>query len=155
MQVSKFLSRALLGFATAVAMVASTLAVSSPASASAKWVGSGAIESRCRNSPYFLCLYYHGSRTSGSYWAFGLVNPSVDNDLGNNRFFSGTGAGAGATVRNAAAGMQCEPQVAFYCWSYVYPSRVGDADYQYSDESGTLYYTWNNEASVWFGNVEV
>ncbi|MFD6564671.1 hypothetical protein [Micromonospora profundi] len=137
-----FTSLALLG--------AGAVAASTPASAdTGHRVSPGTYESRCSNSPYFLCLYYYGSRTTGSYWGMGTYDQfTIDNDLGNNYFFSGTGSGAGTRVRNNAAGMQCDYAVSLNCAAYVYPNGTGNWDYLWSGESGTLYLTWNDEASA-------
>jgi len=103
---------------------------------------------RCSSSPYRICLYYRGDG-SGAYWGTGQAPGYGDGNLGNNYFVSGTGSGSGRVVRNAAAAMDCDYSVDL-CATYVSPNYTGNWDYAYSSTGGTLYYTWNNGASIYY-----
>ena len=148
------LSRRLLTsmFASMIALLAALAVSGSPAAAdpASHGVGTRTELSRCSYSPWFQCLYYRGDG-SGAYWGMGTqrnLNGVFDHDLADNYFFSGTGSGAGAKVRNAAASMDCDTQVIFTCWSFVFPNEKGNYDYASAGTGGTLFFTWNAGASA-------
>ncbi|MCM0676612.1 hypothetical protein NCC78_18245 [Micromonospora phytophila] len=121
--------------------IVGALAVISPASAGNAYIGVDGRESRCNNNSR-SCLYY--STLSSAYWA----TTGGDSDLGNNYFASGTGSGAGQRVRNNAARMSCYYGVAQQCQSYFSPGYTGSMDWMFWGQTGQLYYTWNDEASM-------
>ena len=122
-----------------------------PASATGHDTGTRGELSRCTNSPYYQCLYYHGDGT-GAYWGFnaGIGTGHGDGNLSDNHCLSGPGAGAGAVVRNNAAAQDCDSNVTYDCAAYYSPNFAGNYDYAFYGLGGTLYFTWNDEASVYY-----
>ena len=121
---------------------ATALAIPASANAAGHYIGTDGAEARCNASPYLLCLYY--STFSSAYWG----TSGNDTNLGDNHFFSGTGSGAGQVVRNNAARMHCDYYVPNQCFSYYNTNYGGNYDWEYWHDIGTLYFTWNDEASV-------
>jgi hypothetical protein len=136
--------------AIAIALFAVFALAAQPASAAGHDVGTRGELSRCLNSAYYQCLYWYGNGT-GAYWGIihGLGGQG-DANLGDNRFFSGTGAGAGSVVRNNAAAMDCDYFVDYDCAAYYSPNYAGNYDYAFYGLGGTLFFTWNDEASVFY-----
>jgi hypothetical protein len=138
--------------ATAVgAAVGVTVALASPTTAHAVQIGGQGSEPRCNNHPTaILCLYF-SSNADGfnqGWWGHGFDADNQDDDLGGDRFFSGTGLGAGQIVRNRAAKMACFIS-ASQCRSYVFVNQGGDFDWTLGGWRGALIDTWNDEASTW------
>lgn len=137
----------LIAFAVgSAAAVATALASPTTAHASGPIGGAGA-EPRCYNHPTaVLCLYFRYWETA--YWGHGPDADNQDDDLGDNRFFSGTGTGAGEVVRNNARKMMCYIS-ASECRSYVHTYQTGPYDWTFGGWRGELNETWNDEASTW------
>ncbi len=136
--------------AVVVALFTAFSLSAAPASAAGHDVGTRNELSRCLNSPYYQCLYWYGNGT-GAYWGLNLgLGGQGDPDLGNNRFISGSGTGAGSIVRNNAAAMDCDYYVDYNCAAYYSPNYAGNYDYAFYGRGGTLYFTWNDEASVFY-----
>lgn len=136
--------------AIAVALFMAFALSAQPASATGHDVGTRGELSRCANSPYYQCLYWSGDGT-GAYWGINAgLGGHGDANLGDNRFISGSGTGAGSVVRNNAAAMDCDYYVDYDCAAYYSPSYAGNYDYAFYGLGGTLYYTWNDEASVYY-----
>ncbi|WP_217166436.1 hypothetical protein [Streptomyces sp. AC512_CC834] len=131
-------------------LLAAGLAVSAlpltaaPAQAASKHVGQNGNESRCYSTGYYVCFYY--STWNSAYW--GGWNDNAN--LGDNHYRAGTGSGAGQVVRNNARKIQCDSWAA-YCRSYYSPNYSGNYDWLYGGQRGELYYTWNDNASVYIG----
>lgn len=58
---------------------------------------------------------------------------------------SGAGNGNAHSVKNNAGGMAC---YFIQCRSWVNENQTGNYDYEAGVQHGTLFYTWNNEASL-------
>ena len=139
--------------ATAVAAaVGMAVALVSPTTAHATGpIGGQASESRCYNHPTaILCLYFSSAADgfNQAWWGHGFDADNQDDNLGDNRFFSGTGLGSGQIVRNNAAKMACYVS-ASSCRSYFSPNQEGDFDWTFGGWRGQLVDTWNDEASTW------
>ncbi|MDT0318824.1 hypothetical protein [Streptomyces millisiae] len=139
MRFTRLLMGALLAMGMAVSVVPLT---ASPAQAASQHVGTYGNESRCQSRGYRVCYYY--STWTAAYWG----GNQDDGDLGNNYFFSGSGSGAGQVVRNNARKIQCDSW-ANRCFSYYSPGWQGNYDWLWGGEYGELYYTWNDNASVY------
>jgi hypothetical protein len=124
--------------------LAAALTPAGAASAATRHVGTIAgVETRCNNSPYWLCLYYNSSARTG-YWG-----TSTDvSDLAGETFLSGTGAGSGQAVKNNAAAASCDLPATGKCWVFFNHGYAGNADYLNGQETGQLSYTYNEDASV-------
>jgi hypothetical protein len=144
-------NRRLTALGAMIALFAAVVLPAQPASATGHETGTKTESSRCSNSPYYECLYWYGDRT-GAYWGFnaGLGTGHGDANLGDNYFLSGTGTGAGYVVRNNAAAMDCDYGVQYDCATYYSTNYAGNYDYAFYGTGGTLYFTWNNEASAYY-----
>jgi hypothetical protein len=124
---------------------AAVLGVTGPANAVASHhIGNAGFEARCNDSPYLLCQYWYHGMNTGAYWG----TTGNDANLIDNHFFSGTGQGAGEVVKNNATAMHCDFFVPNKCYSYFNSNYGGNFDWEWWQEIGTLYYTWNDNASV-------
>jgi hypothetical protein len=123
--------------------VAVAAGFATPAYAASKYVGSGTAESRCVNGSWVLCLYWGGFST-----AYFGTNASKSN-LAGYTFFQNTGSGSGQSVKNNAAGITCDYDATAWCRSYYNEGYTGNYDWLYAGERGALFYTWNDEASVY------
>ncbi len=144
----RIMSEGALGIA--VALFAVVLAAPGSATAASSHNvgnGPGTETARCRNSQYLICLNWYGNG-GGAYWGYSGAPGTGDTDLGNNYFLSGTGTGAGVRVRNNAASIDCDRFAPYDCATYVSPGYSGNVDYLFSGQFGTLFFTWNNEAST-------
>jgi hypothetical protein len=144
MTISKKLGAIGLSAVATGAALASTLAPAGAANAATRHVGTIAgVEARCNSSVYTLCLYYN-SGANTAYWG---TNVNVE-DLAGRTFFSGTGAGSGQAVKNNAAAASCDLLSTGKCWVFFNSNYGGDADYLNGQETGRLFYTYNEDASV-------
>jgi len=124
--------------------IAAALMPAVAANAAGHHVGTIAgVESRCNSSAYTLCLYYNSSTTT-AYWG---TSSNVSN-LVNDTFFSGTGAGSGQAVKNNAAAASCDLLSSGKCYIFFNSNYGGNYDYLNGQETGQLYYTYNEDASV-------
>ncbi|QXJ20299.1 hypothetical protein AGRA3207_000988 [Actinomadura graeca] len=114
-----------------------------PANSASRYVGTPGQESRCRDHDSVLACYYYSEWTS-AYWGKGVNDP----DLGDNRYFAGTGTGADQVVRNNSRRMVCKVQVPTRCESFYSTNYMGNMDWMYNGERGELSYTRNDNASV-------
>lgn len=89
------------------------------------------------------CLFW-GSDATGAVWA----TPSLSvADLAG-RYFPNNGTGAGQAVKNNAASAEdISSEYTFY--AFYNENFSGNYDYVLPHHCGNLYYTWNDEASVW------
>ncbi|MFC6021389.1 hypothetical protein ACFP2T_35120 [Plantactinospora solaniradicis] len=133
-------------FAAALGVVAA-LAVSGPANAAGRHIADGrGAEERCYdfslgNTDPVLCLYWGTWDT-----AMFVTDVSIPN-LDGKRFSAWDGGTTGANeyVKNNAATMSC---MASLCTSFYNENYSGNYDYLYRWQTGGLYYTWNDGASV-------
>jgi hypothetical protein len=129
--------------ATAVG-IATALAPAAAANAASHHVGTIAgVETRCNSSVYLLCLYYN-SNASTAWWG----SSSNVSNLAGETFRSGTGAGSGEAVKNNAAAASCDTGSTGKCYIFFNSNYGGNYDYLNGQETGKLYYTYNEDASV-------
>jgi hypothetical protein len=114
-----------------------------PAQAASQYVGVDGAEIRCRNHPTALVCFYFNFFNQG-YWG----TAGDDGNLGDNRYFSGSGQGSTQVVRNNSRKMHCDYYVPSWCRSFFSPSYTGNYDFMYWEQVGELYFTWNDNASV-------
>jgi len=134
----------------AFVLITALAVTTAPASAAGHDVGTRGELSRCSGSPYYQCLYWYGDG-SGAYWGYNYgTGGHGDPNLSDNHFFSGTGAGAGYSVRNNAAAMDCDFAISYDCAAYYSPNYAGNYDYAFYGRGGTLYLVWNDEASAFY-----
>src|SRR5690349_16174180 len=139
------LRRVAVALVIAVAAIGSSFAIAAPANAVVSHiVGHPGTEARCYNGGYAGCLYYDTNVTNDSYAPF-LVS---DVNLGDN-YFTGPGAGAGQVVRNNSNFMACTVHVGVQCTSFWGTNYTGNFDYENSGNIGQLWYTINDNASLW------
>jgi hypothetical protein len=119
------------------------LALPTPAQAASRFVGVDAQEGRCRTHPTALACFYFNFFDQG-YW--GTAGP--DGNLGDNRYFAGTGQGSGQIVRNNSRKLHCDFAVANICESFFSPNLTGNDDWMFWGQVGELFFTWNDNASV-------
>ena len=133
------------GTAVAAAVgLATALAPAGVANAASHHVGTiSGVETRCNSSVYTLCLYYN-SNAATAYWG---TSSNVSN-LVNETFFGGTGAGSGQGVKNNAAAASCDLLSSGKCYIFFNSNYGGNYDYLNGQETGKLYYTYNEDASV-------
>jgi len=138
--------------ATLAIIIGAVAATTGPAgSAAAAGHNSGT-----KNSPYAcygqdgmqanICLYWDASMVGAwSSYGYDPASPHGVKDLAGKRFTWGSGAGLNTLVKNNAGAMACGPTK---CYSYYNENWTGNYDYAAAYKAGTLYYTWNDEASV-------
>ncbi|GIH17234.1 hypothetical protein [Rugosimonospora africana] len=136
-------ARVVAGVVIATTAAVAPMMTASPANAASKHIGVHGNELRCWGDGGVLCLYYNHTMTTGAFWGT-AVN---DSDLYNDKFWGGTGTGAGQVVKNNATAMSCS-WYASQCFSYYNHGYAGNYDWEYGNEIGQLSYTWNNDASV-------
>lgn len=135
------LARLFLVVAIALAMSA-TLA--SPSSAASKYVGNAGSETRCFDAFVHYCLYYLHIMNSGAYFP---ADANISNLAGYH--FNNDGQGAGQYVKNNATAMYCDYELVLNtCNVYYNSGYAGNWDWMYSGDIGSLWYTWNEDASV-------
>jgi len=137
------LRRVALGLVVALAAIGSSFAIATPASAVNHIVGHPGSEQRCYASQYLGCLYYDTNYTSHGY--FGAWASYTD--LINSRFTSGEGAGQ--IVKNNSNFMYCTVYINAQCTSFWGEAYTGNFDYENMGNIGQLWYTINDNASLW------
>lgn len=128
----------------AVLGILAPLALSGPANAVGRNIGTTSVPASCKNSVWYLCLYWD-SNFGGALWG---TNSAVGNLAGIR--FPGNTSGSGQLVKNNAASMGCDTAVEtnLWCWSFFNENDSGNYDYLLPQNGGNLFYTWNDEASV-------
>lgn len=147
---SKYRRFAVVAVSIVAAFVAAAGVAATPAQASIGHnVGVNGYRSTCNGQA--VCFYWYGDLT-GAYWGThaGCGCGQVA-DLNSVTFWAGTGDGAGYVVRNNAAAIACTTDPYSGCSSFYNTNYNGNWDYLLWGQIGTLYFTWNDEASVkWY-----